>query len=58
MKEFNLNFKRASDTFKLLVRAALCRQFRRKRRRPLFLVNFSTLLLVLVVLVTTIAKMA
>ena len=30
----------------------------RKRRWPVFLVNFSTLLLVLVVLVTTVAKMA
>jgi hypothetical protein len=38
----------------LLVRAALCRRFRRKRRRPLFLVNSSTLL----VLSTTVAKLA
>ena len=39
-----------------LVRAALCRRFRRKRRRPLFLVNSSTLLFLL--LSTTVAKLA
>ena len=44
---FSLTNSLTHSHFATLVRAVLCRWFRRNSRRPLFLVNFSTLVILL-----------